>query len=88
MYDSADVFVRGGAGQDTLMVANAGAVDDVILLFQSRFNGGDAAIGNGQFETVILGLGNDLLVGDNRTDGVVSTSLEVFAGSGNDRISL
>jgi Ca2+-binding RTX toxin-like protein len=87
-YDPNDATVLGGAGFDTLAVADMGDVNDTIFLFDTRFHGGDTMIANGEFEEVNLGGGNDLLIGDARADVSLDTSLTVNAGAGEDRVSL
>ena len=87
-FDSKDVTIRGGEGIDTLQVSDLGSVNDYIPLWNTQFHGGDTMIGNGGFEVVNLGGGNDILVGDSRAESSINTSLEVDAGAGNDRISL
>jgi Ca2+-binding RTX toxin-like protein len=83
-YDPVDAAIRGGEGIDVLIARD---IRDVIFLDSAPFQGGIGDPLNGGFETIDLGGGNDVLIGD-RDGGTDSGALRVLADVGNDIVSL
>ncbi|MGO1117297.1 calcium-binding protein [Rhodovibrionaceae bacterium A322] len=81
-WDSADSVIRGGTGNGDVLSGWAG--DDTIIMDGAMFGGGSVI--NGEFETVNLKGGDDLLFGDNTNGGDVS--LQVLGGEGKDTMSM